>query len=70
MVLSQSAITGKLIVSGRMKTMIGDDPSTFNNKSVVTCAVRSQPVDKYLKMLSSEAILVPPVKRCNRCKGV
>ena len=52
-----------------METMLDDDPSTFNNKSVVSCAVRSQPVDKYLKMLSSYAVLVPPVKRCSMCKG-
>ena len=28
-----------------------------------------QPVDQYLKMLSTDAILVPPIKRCASCKG-
>ena len=35
MVLSRSAITGNLIISGRMKTMSGEDSSTFNNRTIV-----------------------------------
>ena len=62
-VLSRSNITGNLIVSGRMKSMQGKDNSTFNNRTIV------RQVDPYLKMLSTDCVLVPPVKRCTSCRG-
>ena len=62
-VLSRSNITGNLIVSGCMKSMQGKDNSTFNNRTIV------RQVDPYLKMLSTDCVLVPPVKRCASCRG-
>ena len=62
-VLSRSNITGNLIVSGRMKSMQGEDNSTFNNRTIV------RQVDPYLKMLSTDCVLVPPVKRSASCRG-
>ena len=63
MVLRQSATTGNLIISGRMKTMLGEDSYTFNNRTIV------RQVDPYLKMLSTDCVLVPPIKRCASCSG-
>ena len=62
-VLSRSNITGNLIISGRMKTMLGEDSSTFDNRTIV------RQVDPYLNMLSTDCVLVPPIKRCASCKG-
>ena len=61
-VLSQFNITGNLIVSGRMKSMQGEDSSTFNNRTIV------RQIDPYLKMLSTDCVLVPPIKRGSSCR--
>ena len=62
-VLSRSNIIGNLIISGRMKTMLGEDSSTFNNPTII------RQVDPFLKMLSTDCELVTPIKRCTSCRG-
>ena len=42
---------------------MGEDPSTFNNRTIIRQA------DPYLKMLSTDCVLVPPIKRCASCRG-
>ena len=64
MVLSRSAITGNLIISGRMKTMLGEDSSTFNNRTIV------RQVDPYLKMLSTDLCWCPLSRGVPLVRGV